>query len=118
MEPTAGLITAHEGQLYINAFATAELMNPDAHYIELTVQQLFLTEGDLFAFKVEPTGAEGNLLGAVVEYCDNDMSLRAVSKFNNTVIGVSTPKIPSRQFTGLILMKYLGNSNLHNSISP
>jgi hypothetical protein len=53
------------------------------------LQNLLLSEGDLFAFKTQEGGVEGSLLFAVVEYCDNDVSLRAVSNLNGKVVEVS-----------------------------
>lgn len=52
--------------------------------------QAFLAEqGDLFAFKVHGEGVEGSILSAIVEYCDNDTSLRAVSELHGRVVEVS-----------------------------
>ncbi|KAI1638900.1 RNA recognition motif 2-domain-containing protein [Biscogniauxia mediterranea] len=102
VEPTSGLITAHEGQLYLNVFATPAAPSGTPQQLETTLKTLLQSEGDLFAFKAQSTGAEGSVLSAVIEYCDNDMSLRAVSKFNNVLVNglqvcitLFRPDIPS-----------------------
>ncbi|KAK8076405.1 hypothetical protein PG994_003677 [Apiospora phragmitis] len=64
INPTGGIITAHEGQLYD------------------MLQQKLQNEGDLFAFKLQATGVEGSVFNAIVEYCENDVSLQAVSKLH------------------------------------
>ncbi|KAF2969257.1 hypothetical protein GQX73_g4363 [Xylaria multiplex] len=87
VEPGTGLQTVHEGQLYLNVFATQVPVLIEPQRIELTLKRLLQDQGDLFAFKPElSTGAEGSLFSAIAEYCDNDVSLRAVSRFNNTII--------------------------------
>ncbi|KAI0883439.1 RNA recognition motif 2-domain-containing protein [Annulohypoxylon maeteangense] len=84
VEPGAGLVTAHEGQVYLSVFSHS--MQP------ITVQQLeeFLkaalrTEGDLYAFKPHD-GVTGSAMSGIAEYCDNEMSLRAVAKLNGVVV--------------------------------
>ncbi|KAI1213433.1 RNA recognition motif 2-domain-containing protein [Annulohypoxylon truncatum] len=84
VEPGAGLVTAHEGQVYLSVFSHS--MQP------ITVQQLeeFLkaalrTEGDLYAFKPHE-GVTGSAMSGIAEYCDNDMSLRAIAKLNGVVV--------------------------------
>ncbi|KAI1265087.1 RNA recognition motif 2-domain-containing protein [Xylariaceae sp. FL1019] len=87
IEPGSGAITIHEGQIYLNVFATQVAILMERDQLELVLKELLQEEGDLFAFKVDPTtGAEGSLFSAIAEYCDNDVSLRAVSRFNNVVI--------------------------------
>ncbi|KAI8947178.1 RNA recognition motif 2-domain-containing protein [Xylaria longipes] len=87
VEPGSGLPTIHEGQLYLNVFATQAAILMDRQRLELALRRLLQDEGDLFAFKPElTTGAEGSLFSAIVEYCDNDVSLKAVARFNNTII--------------------------------
>ncbi|KAI1082352.1 RNA recognition motif 2-domain-containing protein [Whalleya microplaca] len=85
VEPGAGLVTSHEGQLYLSVFAYLVNNWSDSQQLEAFLKNLLQSEGDLFAFKVQD-GVEGSLMSAVVEYCDNDMSLRAISKFNGVVI--------------------------------
>ncbi|KAJ8123704.1 hypothetical protein ONZ43_g404 [Nemania bipapillata] len=87
VEPEYGLQTNHEGQLYLNVFATQATVFVECQRLEVTLQRLLQTEGDLFAFKIErTTGAEGSIFSAIAEYCDNDVSLKAVARFNNTII--------------------------------
>ncbi|KAI8634921.1 RNA recognition motif 2-domain-containing protein [Xylariaceae sp. FL1651] len=87
VEPGSGLPTIHEGQLYINVFATQTAVNTESQKLELTLKRLLQDEGDLFAFKADSsTGAEGSLFSAIAEFCDNDVSLRAVARFNNSII--------------------------------
>ncbi|KAI1752435.1 RNA recognition motif 2-domain-containing protein [Xylaria castorea] len=87
VEPGSGLPTVHEGQLYLNVFATQAAIMMDRQRLEQALKRLLQDEGDLFAFKPElTTGAEGSLFSAVVEYCDNDVSLKAVARFNNAII--------------------------------
>lgn len=88
VEPGSGLVTAHEGQLYISVFLHPTRASNETHQLESFVKRVLQTEGDLFAFKLRD-GVEGSILSAVVEYCDNDMSLRAVTRFQNLVIDVS-----------------------------
>ncbi|KAI0481657.1 RNA recognition motif 2-domain-containing protein [Xylaria cf. heliscus] len=87
VEPGSGLPTVHEGQLYLNIFATQAAILMDRQRLEIVLRRLLQDEGDLFAFKPElTTGAEGSLFSAIAEYCDNDVSLKAVARFNNTII--------------------------------
>ncbi|KAI1185922.1 RNA recognition motif 2-domain-containing protein [Nemania serpens] len=87
VEPGSGVPTIHEGQLYLNVFATQATLFTDCHRLEVTLKRLLLGEGDLFAFKIErSTGAEGSLFSAIAEYSDNDTSLKAVARLNNTII--------------------------------
>ncbi|KAJ2986435.1 hypothetical protein NUW58_g5033 [Xylaria curta] len=87
VDPGSGLPTIHEGQLYLNVFATQAAILMDRQRLELILKRLLQDEGDLFAFKPElSTGAEGSIFSAVAEYCDNDVSLKAVARFNNTII--------------------------------
>jgi len=89
VEPGSGLPTIHEGQLYLNIFPISATIGIDPQRLEFALKRLLQDEGDLFAFKPEPTtGTEGSLYSAIVEYCDNDVSLRAVARFNNTIIEV------------------------------
>lgn len=89
VEPGSGLLTVHEAQLYLNVFTTQASILMDRQRLELALKRLLQDEGDLFAFKPEvATGAEGSLFSAIVEYCDNDISLKAVARFNNTIIEV------------------------------
>jgi hypothetical protein len=89
VEPEYGLQTNHEGQLYLNVFATHATVLVECQQLEATLQRLLQGEGDLFAFKIErTTGAEGSIFSAIAEYCDNDVSLKAVARFNNTIIEV------------------------------
>lgn len=50
---------------------------------------LLQSEGELFAFKLQATGVEGSIFNAIVEYCENDISLQAVSRLSGQVIEVS-----------------------------
>ncbi|KAI0395334.1 RNA recognition motif 2-domain-containing protein [Xylariaceae sp. FL0594] len=87
VDPGSGLSTVHEGQLYLNIFPISATIGTDPQRLEIVLQRLLQEEGDLFAFKPGPTtGTEGSLYSAIVEYCDNDVSLRAVARFNNTII--------------------------------
>ncbi|KAI3337014.1 RNA recognition motif 2-domain-containing protein [Xylariaceae sp. AK1471] len=104
VEPGSGLPTIHEGQIYLNVFPTPAAVPIESQRLELALKRLLQNEGDLFAFKPEPTtGAEGSLFSAIAEYCDNDVSLRAVARFNNTImegdfqlcIALYRPDIPS-----------------------
>ncbi|KAI1144107.1 RNA recognition motif 2-domain-containing protein [Hypoxylon sp. FL0543] len=85
VEPGAGLVTIHEGQIYLSVFPHSA--NPMAvSQIEGIMKMILRSEGDLYAFKLHD-GVEGSLMSAIAEFCDNDMSLRAVSKFNSLVMG-------------------------------
>ncbi|ORY63590.1 RNA recognition motif 2-domain-containing protein [Pseudomassariella vexata] len=86
VDPTSGLITAHEGQLNLAVFAHPSLESIDLNQLQGFVQGVLQAEGDMFAFKAQASGVEGSLLNAVIEYCDNDISLRVVSKLSGTVI--------------------------------
>ncbi|KAI0816385.1 RNA recognition motif 2-domain-containing protein [Xylaria sp. FL0064] len=87
VEPETGRQTVHEGQIYLNVFATNIPFFIEPQRFELILKRLLQDQGDLFAFKPEmSTGAEGSLFSAIAEYCDNDVSLKAVSRFNNTII--------------------------------
>ncbi|KAI1122901.1 RNA recognition motif 2-domain-containing protein [Nemania abortiva] len=87
VEPQLDYQTNHEGQLYLNVFATQATTLIECQRLEVTLQRLLQSEGDLFAFKIErATGAEGSIFSAIVEYCDNDVSLKAVARFNNAII--------------------------------
>ncbi|KAI2637518.1 RNA recognition motif 2-domain-containing protein [Xylaria nigripes] len=87
VEPAAGLQTVHEGQLYLNVFPTPMASSIEAQRLELTLKMILQAEGDLFAFKSDRfPGAEGSLFSAIAEYCDNDVSLQAVARLNNTII--------------------------------
>ncbi|KAI0433941.1 RNA recognition motif 2-domain-containing protein [Xylaria sp. FL1042] len=87
VEPENGRQTVHEGQLYLNVFATNVPIFMESQRFELILKRLLQDQGDLFAFKPEmSTGAEGSLFSAIAEYSDNDVSLKAVSRFNNTII--------------------------------
>ncbi|KAI1097269.1 RNA recognition motif 2-domain-containing protein [Jackrogersella minutella] len=84
VEPGAGLATAHEGQVYLSVFS--HLANPvTAQQLEEFVKAALRSEGDLYAFK-RHEGVAGSLMSAIVEYCDNDMSLRAASKLNSLLV--------------------------------
>lgn len=56
----------------------------NAKQLEDIVKGLLLSEGDLFAFKLHP-GPEHSLLSAVAEFCDNEISLRAVERFRDII---------------------------------
>ncbi|KAI0405343.1 RNA recognition motif 2-domain-containing protein [Xylaria palmicola] len=87
VEPGSGLPTIHEGQIYLNVFGAQAAILVDRQRLELIIKRLLQDEGDLFAYKPEVnTGAEGSLYSAIAEYCDNDASLKAVARFNNTII--------------------------------
>lgn len=115
MEPEYGLQTNHEGQLYLNVFSTPATGLFECQRLEVTLQRLLQAEGDLYAFKVErTTGAEGSIFSAIAEYCDNDVSLKAVARFNNTIIEVSYLDILAK----LKLTKRIGRlSTLHCVVS-
>ncbi|KAI0118940.1 RNA recognition motif 2-domain-containing protein [Nemania sp. FL0031] len=87
VEPQFDNPTNHEGQLYLNVFATQATVLLECQRLEVILQRILQSEGDLFAFKIErTTGAEGSIFSAIAEYCDNDASLKAVARFNNTII--------------------------------
>ncbi|KAI0127893.1 RNA recognition motif 2-domain-containing protein [Xylariales sp. AK1849] len=86
VDPTSGLITAHEGQLTLAVFGPPTLQSVDANQLQSFLHSVLLSQGDLFAFKVQAHGVEGSLLSAIVEYCDNDVSLRAVSELSGKVV--------------------------------
>jgi hypothetical protein len=89
VEPGTGLPTIHEGQLYLNVFPTQAAIHIESQRLEITLKRILQNEGDLFAFKAQPsTGAEGSVFSAIAEYCDNDASLRAVARFNNVIVEV------------------------------
>lgn len=88
MAPASGNTTCHEGQLYLSVFPHGLELPNDPKRLEVIVKRILQSEGDLFAFKLQP-GIEGSILSAVVEYCENDMSLKAVSNLNGRVIDVS-----------------------------
>lgn len=88
MAPASGNTTCHEGQLYLSVFPHRLELPNDPKRLEVIVKRILQSEGDLFAFKLQP-GIEGSILSAVVEYCENDMSLKAVSNLNGRVIDVS-----------------------------
>ncbi|KAI5864582.1 RNA recognition motif 2-domain-containing protein [Durotheca rogersii] len=85
VEPGVGLVTAHEGQLYLSVFAHAANAITDPQQLEAFLKDILQSEGDLFALQTRE-GVQGSLMSAVVEYCDNEMSLRAVSRFNGVVV--------------------------------
>ncbi|RYP47337.1 hypothetical protein DL768_006588 [Monosporascus sp. mg162] len=82
-----GAVTCHEGQIYLTVFPHGVNLPNDLKQLEIIVKNILQGEGDLFAFKLQP-GVEGSLLSALIEYCDNDMSLNAVSHLNGTVANV------------------------------
>ncbi|KAI1862493.1 hypothetical protein JX265_009207 [Neoarthrinium moseri] len=86
VDPTSGLITAHEAQLTLTVFGPQTLQAFDLSQLPGLLQSILATQGDLFAFKVQTGGPQGNVLSAIVEYCDNDVSLRAVSELNGKVL--------------------------------
>ncbi|KAH8199433.1 hypothetical protein TruAng_006428 [Truncatella angustata] len=86
VDPTSGLITAHEGQLAMAIFAPPSLQHLDRVQLVTYLQELLVEQGDLFAFKENTEGVEGSVLSAVVEYCDNDVSLRAVAELQGKVV--------------------------------
>ncbi|KAI2471666.1 RNA recognition motif 2-domain-containing protein [Annulohypoxylon bovei var. microspora] len=84
VEPGAGLVTAHEGQVYLSVFSHS--MQPiTAQQLEEFLKAALRTEGDLYAFKPHE-GVVGSVMSAIAEYCDNDMSLRAMAKLNSVVV--------------------------------
>lgn len=85
---TSGLITAHEGQLTLAVFAPPPLQGVDAASLANFMQGIFREQGDLFAFKVTLQGVEGSVMSAILEYCDNDVSLRATAELNGQVVKV------------------------------
>ena len=88
MAPASGNTTCHEGQLYLTIFPHGLELPNDLKQLEIKVKKILQGEGDLFAFKLQP-GVKGSLLSAVVEYCENDVSLKAVSSLNGRVVDVS-----------------------------
>ncbi|KAH9906439.1 RNA recognition motif 2-domain-containing protein [Xylariomycetidae sp. FL2044] len=117
IESASGIVTAHEGQMYTCVFPLpgASIPSPsgivDTRQLETLLKQLLQTEGDLFAFKTHP-GMEGSIMSAVIEYCDNDTSLRAVPIFNNmifqnlhicaTLYRPDIPPLSSQSQTGVV----------------
>ena len=111
--PASGYTTCHEGQLYLTVFPHGLEIPNDLKQLEISVKSILQGEGDLFAFKLQP-GVEGSLLSAVVEYCENDVSLKVVSNLNGRVVRVSTRV----QFTlRTICLLLIGPPHLHGSIS-
>jgi hypothetical protein len=96
VDPTSGLITAHEGQLALAVFAPQSLQNVDRGRLVHFVHELLMEQGDLFSFKIDMEGVKGSVLSAVVEYCDNDVSLRAVSELHGKVVEVSALLVEDR----------------------
>ncbi|KAK8848828.1 RNA recognition motif 2-domain-containing protein [Apiospora arundinis] len=82
VNPTGGIITAHEGQVALAVFAPPSLVGTNPLALYEMLQQKLQNEGDLFAFKMQATGVEGSVFNAIVEYCENDVSLQAVSKLH------------------------------------
>ncbi|KAK8057718.1 hypothetical protein PG996_011655 [Apiospora saccharicola] len=82
INPTGGIITAHEGQVTLAVFAPPSLAGTNPLQLYDMLQQKLQNEGDLFAFKLQATGVEGSVFNAIVEYCENDVSLQAVSKLH------------------------------------
>lgn len=82
INPTGGIITAHEGQVALAVFAPPSLAGTNPLQLYDMLQQKLQNEGDLFAFKLQATGVEGSVFNAIVEYCENDVSLQAVSKLH------------------------------------
>ncbi|KAK8117488.1 uncharacterized protein PG998_005769 [Apiospora kogelbergensis] len=82
VNPTGGIITAHEGQVALAVFAPPSLAGTNPLQLYDMLQQKLQNEGDLYAFKLQATGVEGSVFNAVVEYCENDISLQAVSKLH------------------------------------
>ncbi|KAI1454988.1 RNA recognition motif 2-domain-containing protein [Annulohypoxylon moriforme] len=85
VEPGAGLVTAHEGQVYLSVFSHS-FQPMTAQQLEEFVKAVLRTEGDLYAFKPHE-GVTGSAMSGIAEYCDNDMSLRATAKLNGVVQG-------------------------------
>ncbi|KAI4603421.1 hypothetical protein KJ359_003231 [Pestalotiopsis sp. 9143b] len=86
IDPTSGLITAHEGQLLLAVFAPPSLHRVDQVQLVNFMQEVLGEQGDLFAFKINAEGVPGSIMSAIVEYCDNDVSLRATSALNGKVV--------------------------------
>lgn len=70
-------------------FAPPSLQNIEQNQLIEFMQGLLVGHGDLFAIKIHSEGVEGSVLSAIVEYCDNDTSLRAVAALHGTVAEVS-----------------------------
>ncbi|KXJ94391.1 RNA recognition motif 2-domain-containing protein [Microdochium bolleyi] len=85
VEARAGLVTSHEGQLYLSVFAYPAQRTSGSERIQDTVLSLLRPEGDVFALK-QQTGVEGSLFSAVIEYCDGETALRVVSKLHGLVV--------------------------------
>ncbi|KAI1094580.1 RNA recognition motif 2-domain-containing protein [Rostrohypoxylon terebratum] len=84
VDPNAGLVTGHEGQVYLSVFSHS--MQPiTTQELEEFLKALLRTEGDLYAFKPHD-GVTGSVMSVIAEYCDNDMALRAVTKLNGVVV--------------------------------
>ncbi|RYP25464.1 hypothetical protein DL767_008382 [Monosporascus sp. MG133] len=90
-----GAVTCHEGQIYLTVFPHGVNLPNDLKQLEMIVKNVLQGEGDLFAFKLQP-GVEGSLFSALIEYCDNDMSLNAVSHLNGTVVNIMLRNIPNK----------------------
>lgn len=67
------------------------------------MQTLLQNEGDLFAFKLQATGVEGSVFNAIAEYCEDDVSLQAVSRLRDRVIEVSQEMYTSLRVPSLTL---------------
>lgn len=70
-------------------FAPSSLNGINPRRLYNFMHALLQNEGDLFAFKLQATGVEGSIFNAIVEYCENDISLQAVARLNGQVIEVS-----------------------------
>ncbi|KAI0022039.1 RNA recognition motif 2-domain-containing protein [Xylariomycetidae sp. FL0641] len=108
VSPGNGSVTAHEGQLYLNIFGNGPGINVDRQQLQATLKRVLEGQGDLYAYKPQAVGAEGSIINAVAEYCENDTSLRAVSNLNNVIVDgqfqicitLYRPDIPTMTATG------------------
>ncbi|KAK7747102.1 hypothetical protein SLS62_009157 [Diatrype stigma] len=115
--PASGNTTCHEGQLYLSVFPYGIEPNTDPKRLEVIVKRILQREGDLFAFKIQPE-LEGTILNAVIEYCENDMSLKAVSNLNGRVID-SLARADSRRDNAMRISRtspYYNPNTHHNHV--
>ncbi|KAJ1335459.1 RNA recognition motif 2 [Microdochium nivale] len=85
IEPQAGLVTSHEGQLYLSVFSYSAQSATESDCLHDLVLSLLRVEGDVFAMKPQ-TGVEGSLYNAVIEYCDGETALRVMAKLHGLMV--------------------------------
>jgi hypothetical protein len=91
VDPSSGMVTEHEGQLTLAVFSSLTPQAVDPNQLKPLVQNILAAHGDLFAFKIQPNGVGSSVMNALVEYCDNDVSLRAITELGSKVVEVRMP---------------------------